>query len=427
MNQKLPIKILYVEDDINLNKEYQSFFERRCDELFVAYNGEEGFNSFLENKPDIIITDLRMPKLNGIDMIQKIRKLDKDILIIITTAFNEQDYLLEAINLGVSRYVLKPFNRKLLKQVIDETITFINIKKNEEYYKKITKDYYEIIDNNILSSRTDLKGVITYVSKAFSDASGYSKEELIGFSHNIVSHPEMDKNIYKNLWETIQQDKTWQGELKNKSKDGNYYWVKISINPIYDMEGIKIGYSSVTQNISDKKRLEELSIKDSLTNIYNRRYFNEKIVELLNISKRKDESICLLMIDIDYFKLYNDNYGHQKGDDVLIKVAKTLNSFMKRAGDYCFRVGGEEFAILFNSVNLHNSITFSNKIRTAIENLKIEHSHNKVSKYITISIGLYYKNAKEIDNDINFYKKADELLYKAKEEGRNKVVFNDKI
>lgn len=424
MAQDIKLKILYVEDDKNLREEYQKFFSKRCDILFLAFNGQEGFDSFLKNKPDIVITDITMPIMNGLEMIKKIREVDNSVPIIVTSAFNEQEYLLEAINQGVSRYILKPFNRKLLKQLIEETITFVNLKKQDEYYKNIIQEYYEIIDNNVISSRTDLNGIITYASKAFCQVCGYSEEELVGKYYNFLYHSDVSELFCNELWETISKNKTWKGEIKNITKDGQDYWIYATISPIYNKEGKKIAYSSIREDITAKKRLEELSIKDSLTNIYNRRYFNEKIVELLNTCKRRDESICLLIIDIDNFKLYNDSYGHQEGDNVLIKVASSLNSFMKRVTDYCFRIGGEEFAILFITEKPNNSISFSNKIRVAIENLKIEHNKNIVSKFVTISAGLYCKKANNIKNDTEFFKKADDLLYQAKESGRNKVVSN---
>ena len=416
------LKILYVEDDKVLNEQYQAFYERRCSELFVAFNGEEGLESFKQNKPDIVVTDIRMPTMDGLEMIQEIRKIDKNIPIVVTSAFNDQDYLLKAINQGVSRYVLKPFNRTLLRQIIDETIEFINLKKKEEYYKNITQEYYEIIDENVIGSRTDLDGIITYASKAFCKMSGYSKEELIGKNHNIVKYHDNPKEIYEQLWETIVANKQWEGELKNITKEGKIYWVKAKIYPLFDGDK-KIGYSSIRENITDKKLLEELSIKDGLTDIYNRRFYNTKVIEFLNISKRRDELVCFLMIDIDYFKLYNDNYGHQKGDEVLISVAKVLKSFIKRADDYCFRIGGEEFAILFISDETQNAIDFSNRIRVAIEDLKIEHEFNEVSDFITVSMGLYCQNATKIENSRTLFKKGDDLLYKSKESGRNKVSF----
>ncbi|MGB6327510.1 MAG: diguanylate cyclase [Halarcobacter sp.] len=424
MEQDIKLEILYVEDDKNLREEYQKFFSKRCDTLFLAFNGQEGFDSFLKNKPDIIITDITMPIMNGLEMIKKIREVDTSVPIIVTSAFNEQEYLLEAINQGVTRYILKPFNRKLLKQLVEETITFVNLKKRDEYYKNIIQEYHEIIDHNVISSRTNLDGIITYVSKAFCQVCGYSEEELLGKTHNILYHPDVSEPFCNELWETISKDNTWKGEIKNRTKDGQDYWIQATISPIYNKEGKKIAYSSIRENITAKKKLEELSIKDSLTNIYNRRYFNEKIVELLNTCKRGNESICLLIIDIDYFKLYNDTYGHQEGDKVLIKVSNSLNSSMQRATDYCFRIGGEEFAILFITEKPDNSISFSNQIREKVENLKIEHSKNTVSKFVTISAGLYCEQANKIKNDMELFKKADDLLYQAKESGRNKVVSN---
>lgn len=94
--------------------------------------------------------------------------------------------------------------------------------------------YIEIVDENIISATTDLRGNILYVSKAFCKVSQYKKEELIGKSHSIVKHEDMDNKVYKQLWETISKDKIWKGEIKNKAKDGSVFWVKVIISPIYD-------------------------------------------------------------------------------------------------------------------------------------------------------------------------------------------------
>jgi diguanylate cyclase (GGDEF)-like protein len=129
-------------------------------------------------------------------------------------------------------------------------------------------------------------------------------------------------------------------------------------------------------------------------------------------------------MDIDHFKQYNDTYGHQMGDDVLIKVAKCLQDSLHRADDYCFRLGGEEFGLLFKSENMQSANIFSDKVRSNIEKLKIEHKHNSASEYVTASMGLICKNANDIQDMDEMYKKADELLYKAKESGRNRVCYN---
>ncbi len=115
----------------------------------------------------------------------------------------------------------------------------------------------QALDKYVITSTTDLRGRITDVSQAFCDISGYSKEELIGASHRIVRHPDMDSRLYEDLWTTIKADKTWVGEIKNRCKDGNFYWVHASIEPLYDHEGKKIGYSAVREDITNQKLLEE--------------------------------------------------------------------------------------------------------------------------------------------------------------------------
>ncbi len=129
-------------------------------------------------------------------------------------------------------------------------------------------------------------------------------------------------------------------------------------------------------------------------------------------------------MDIDHFKQYNDNYGHQKGDEVLIDVAKVLKEYMKRADDYCFRLGGEEFGLLYKSNDISKSKEFALKILNGIENMKIKHKYNSVSDYITVSMGASCQEASDISNVDNLYKTTDDLLYKSKKEGRNRVSFN---
>ena len=170
--------------------------------------------------------------------------------------------------------------------------------------------------------------------------------------------------------------------------------------------------------------IEEISITDGLTNIYNRRHFNEIFPKIINSAKRNDELVCFLLLDIDHFKLYNDNYGHQAGDDVLVKFASCLKENLKRADDLAFRLGGEEFGIIYKAEDKEKALEFANKLKNHIENLAIPHEYNSASRYITAFLGLICKNAKDIKNIDEIYKEADDLLYKSKLNGRNKVSIN---
>ncbi len=114
--------------------------------------------------------------------------------------------------------------------------------------------------NRPIISRTDLKGIITFVNSAFCKLAGYDKKELIGKPHNIIRHPDMPKAAFKDLWETIERNEDWRGFVKNLRKDGKYYWVEAAIQPVFDEDGNKIGYISARKPVSkqDKERYEQL-------------------------------------------------------------------------------------------------------------------------------------------------------------------------
>lgn len=312
---------------------------------------------------------------------------------------------------GIILFIFINANLKLTKE----------IRKREEIEKRL-KSFNELIDENIISSSTDLRGYITDVSNAFCRISKYSREELIGKNQNIVRHPDMSSEVYKELWKTIGSNKIWEGEIKDRAKDGTDYWIHIKITPKFDEFNNKIGYISIKQDITDKKIIEEISITDGLTNLYNQRYFNDFSQKFINSAKRENHFISFLIIDVDYFKQYNDTYGHLMGDNVLKKVATALKDYSSRSDDYCFRLGGEEFGILFKSKNQEKAFQFAKMILENIENLKIEHKSSIVSKYITVSMGLFSDYSKNIIDIDDIYKKADKMLYLAKETGRNRVI-----
>ena len=294
-------------------------------------------------------------------------------------------------------------NRELMKNKIDEN-----------------KTYLEIINDYLITTKVDRNGKILDVSDKFSKVCGYSKEELIGKNHNIFRHPETTKEFYQAIWQDVYNGKTWQGELKNIKKDGSIYFVHAKISPLYKGNKI-IGYASVAIDITDKKRVEEMSITDELTNIYNRRFFNQVIEKELARAKRDNKLIGLAIIDIDYFKQYNDTYGHNKGDKALVSVANTLQVSVNRSSDYCFRLGGEEFGIIVSDLDEKQFKNILEKVRTNIEDLHIPHSSSLVNENVTISIGAVVSNPNDITIK-KLYKLADKQLYKSKDEGRNKVL-----
>lgn len=314
------------------------------------------------------------------------------------------------VNTSIS---LMPEKKRLLFNTSDVT--------KLKYAERKIAQYVAIMNTNIISSSTDLEGNILEVSDALCKLTGYTKEEFIGKKHNFLKHWDTNDVTYKTMWKTISQNDTWIGELKNFKKDGSAFWVHATIFPIFNDKEIKIGYMAIRQDITDKKHIEKLSITDDLTKLYNRRYFNTIFEQELRRVQRDNRSITLFMLDVDHFKLYNDTYGHQEGDYVLAKVGHILKEFANRAGDYAFRLGGEEFGMLYLSEDIKKAKEHATNITKAIENLQIPHANNTASNFVTVSIGVAYKDPQTNYTPNEMYKIADDCLYKAKENGRNNV------
>jgi len=284
-------------------------------------------------------------------------------------------------------------------------------KLNETLLK--TERQLKIIDQYVIYSQTDLNGVITAVSDAFCDFSGFKREELIGKNHNIVKSGETAVDVFQNLWGVISEDKTWEGEFINQKKQGKIYYTAVKISPEFNQNGDKIGYIGFFQDITDKIIIKKLAETDHLTKLYNRQKVDRCLDSEYENSLNSQKELSLMMLDIDHFKAVNDTYGHQIGDNVLVDISNILQN-NTRKDDIVGRFGGEEFIIILPNTNVEEAKEIAEKLRKIIENNEFPTVGQK-----TISIGVSsYKDNLSLNDLI---KNADEALYKAKNNGRNRV------
>ena len=284
-----------------------------------------------------------------------------------------------------------------------------------EYRKSKLKleEYIAIIDANVIISTTDLEGVITEVSEAFCAISGYSKEELLGKNHNIVRHTDVPPALYAAMWEALKRGQTWHGEMKNRHKNGSEYWVDATISPRFDDVGMIVGYTAIRQDITDKKRIEELSITDTLTRLYNRLKLDELLRLHVSTASRHATPFSVIMLDIDKFKSVNDTYGHQVGDTLLQEIASVLKTNI-RLEDVLGRWGGEEFLILLPNMTCEGALLLAEKLRLAIETYSFSTVGSRTSSF---GVASYTQS----DDTKTIVGRADEALYRAKANGRNRV------
>lgn len=412
------IVVLYVEDEKLIRKEVEYYLSKYLKKIYIASNGEEALEIYNNIKPDIVITDIQMPKMNGIEMLKVMNP--KTIPVIITTAHSDMDYFLDAVELKVDKFLVKPLN---LIEIIENIQTLVSRTRLQQRLIENNK-LLEIIDENVLITITDKNGLIVDASDAFCDLVEYSKDELLGNTHSIIKHEDNKDDFYKSMWSIINKGEVYKTEIKNRKKSKDVFWAKLTITPLIH-EGKIENYIAIRQDVTNKKKLEQLAIHDEMTKLYNRRYLNEVIEKEIRRIKRENSTLSFVTIDIDYFKRYNDFYGHPEGDVVLLKVANILKESAKRATDYIFRMGGEEFGIIFSDTNKEKSLAFMEEIVKAVCDLKIEHKGSVCSPYLTISAGLVVQSSQYLESFKKTYKYSDEALYLAKKNGKNQVVLSD--
>ena len=294
------------------------------------------------------------------------------------------------------------FKKPTILVVDDMTTTLLLLHDllKDTYEVKIAKSGTKALE--ILESPNDIDLILLDVEMP--DINGYDVCKRIKNNETIKNIP-----IIFITGRTSQEDEEYGlnlGAIDYITKPFNKAIVKLRIKNYLDLK-IK------------NDMLEKLSMYDGLTNIRNRRFFDETFEKTFSEIKRDKKSLAVLMIDIDFFKPYNDNYGHGQGDETLRKVAKALEKTIKRASDFVARYGGEEFVILLKDINKDGVEAVANNLLNAIRELKITHEFSKIENYVTVSIGVSFYNSSSDITKLELLLKADETLYNVKNSGRN--------
>jgi len=283
-----------------------------------------------------------------------------------------------------------------------------------------------LIDQNILMAKFDTHGVVLDISSKLCRFLGVSKQEVIGQKSHFFIHDDTCDVQPEDILITASTGTTWEGELCIQSSDQQLKWIHSAVHPELDADYNVCSYTNIIQDISDRKAIEELSITDPLTKLYNRRHFEQVLDQELRLAARNKSAVTLAIIDIDYFKKYNDCYGHPAGDQALIQVAQIFSQSLNRPNDYVFRLGGEEFGFIFSDFNREQTLHFLNNIKAQVEQLNITHAESDIREHMTISIGAHIScNDHRLDSN-QLYIKADEALYQAKL-NRNQVIVTNHV
>lgn len=423
--------------------------ERKKIHFSVVSTAEDGFKALEDKKADILVINAATAKyyinILGYDdlKIAYKTKLSLDLRIAIRKDMPKE--VISIINKSIGLISEKEINdifykwtEVTVKKEIDwsfvgyilvvgfSIVLFLvyNTKRLEKMVRKQTfklESAVELFNKYVISVKLDLSSNILSVNEAFCERSGYSKDELIGIPFISIIDADESKETIEKIKSSLKLTDIYQNEIKYIKKDGGYFWAKTILAP-QSNDDVIYEYNAIMQDTTDKKLVEQLAITDALTNIYNRRYFNTILEDIIK-NKKDSRLFCLIIIDIDNFKNYNDTYGHQEGDTALVKVTSTLEKSFINSDSYCFRLGGEEFAIISMVEDEKQAIEITKKLQLNLQKLKIKHEYNK-TKFVTVSMGVVCKKIDMIKNKDEVFKEADDLLYKAKHNGRNQAFFN---
>jgi PAS domain S-box-containing protein len=368
------LKLLYVEDNTDAREMTTMILEDFFDSIVIAVDGEDGYEKFQSNDIDLIITDINMPKLNGIEMCEKIKLLDSDVSIIVLSAHNEDNFFMDSIKAGVNGYLLKPIDIDQLSSIIYRVIEKYKYITESKSNLHLLQEYEEATNHSSIVSKTNTKGIITFVNDAFCETSGYTREELIGVNHNIVRHPDNPKSVFQEMWHTIRDEKKlWKGIVRNRTKSGKSYYVDSIVMPILDLDG---------------KILEYISLRNDITDIMNP-------IKQLNSAIKNFQDPILIYMKLDKFDMLEEFYDHDTIEIIQEKATYYLQNRFSSIFEFdkIYQLGNGEYALLidYDKYFTHEN-EFVQTLKKYQEDIKEDKIDLEIIEYdIAVLISLVYE------------------------------------
>jgi diguanylate cyclase (GGDEF)-like protein len=416
-NSSANISILYIEDEEEIRDSLSRFINRFSKKLYIAKDGEEGLALYKEYNPDIVISDIKMPKMNGIEMSKYIKDINPEQPIIFTTAHSESSFFMEAIEMQVDGYILKPINLKLLKSKIESISKIIQLQNDLKKQQLLIQEVSSFQDNILILLDSEEK--LLFTNQKFLEFFASSSINEFNEMYNCLCDIFVDHKDFfypgsidwiREL-EILEDDKRVVSMLDRVSGIPKAFVV--NVKRIAKTKHTIITFSEVTNLAIKKREFETKAYRDELTGIYNRAKFNEELVTDIEIYHKDITPLSIIMFDIDHFKKFNDDYGHHVGDEVLIELSQIVLKKVRKT-DLFARWGGEEFVMLLQNTCIGGAKQLAESLRVTIENNLFKNSLK-----VTCSFGVAEFSSD--DNEKSFLKRVDEALYRAKDNGRNRV------
>ncbi|BAQ63404.1 diguanylate cyclase domain-containing protein [Geminocystis sp. NIES-3709] len=451
--------ILIVDDQPANLRVLSKMLESKNYKVKKAPDGESAIIAAQSNPPDLILLDILMPNMDGYEVCEKLKSdtKTKDIPVIFISALSDVFDKIKAFEVGGIDYITKPFQEEEVLARITSQLTIQTQRKLLEKERELLEKEQDNLRKEI-RQRKEAEAIL-YQSRALissilnASLDGIAALEAVrdpktgeieDFRCIVVnpvtaqifnSQPEnltgklvfkkfinkVKPQLFSSFIKVVETGKSLEQDIRYNYKNTQKWFHFIAVK-------LGDGFSVTVRDITVRKKLElklsKLATIDGLTGVYNRHFFDNTLAQEWQRCDRGNEPLSLILCDVDYFKPYNDIYGHQAGDKCLIKVAQIMDNIVKRSSDFLARYGGEEFAIILPNTPLEGAINIAEQIRKEIQDLKIPHKHSEISDYVTLSLGIASVIPSSQNSIESLIKMADNALYQAKENGRNQVKFS---
>ena len=412
--------ILYVDDDESYRELMKDILSMFFDNVIMAKDGVEALKLYKEFTPKIVITDINMPQMDGLQLIEEIQKVNLEVSFIILTGFIENKHLLKALELGINKYLIKPLNKEVFFERLYESIFDLEFINQFEVMQEEKELLTLVLELSPVFTVLERDGKIKYINNAFLNFLGYeSYEECIKKNENLYTFikNEMSNVVYKNYEE-------YERDALNFEENDKKVYIKDKSNILKAFQLTNKFYPNINTLVSvftdinnidkDNRELKKLSEIDTLTNLYNKYKFDNYFNDIYRKFQNKIYTdISLVMINIDNLTEINNLYGNHVGDKVIRSVANFIKINLG-SENFLARFGGEAFVIIFKNMNIEDAFKKSEKLRLSI--------NKQYKSKFTCSFGVTAFRHEDNGNDILV--RVNDAILKAKKGGKNLVIIS---
>ncbi|GGY77682.1 hypothetical protein GCM10011613_22820 [Cellvibrio zantedeschiae] len=435
-------RLLVVEDSPDTSDLIQRVLATNFD-IEVADDGAEGLKAWQARRHDLVLLDVALPTMNGHDILIEIQRADPNQPVVIMTAHASIDHAEELMLLGAVDFLPKPFRADQLRKVCDIAIhredylvsnaqfaeRVKTLEAREHEFRNLYESHHQLLDDLqsvVMELDEDLK--ICFLNRTWESLMGYPIEDSVGRSIEDFTSPDDAHQfaVFKEKITSAIHEKKTSTEIELCLRDVNdqKIWTQLKISRSTRSEQfstLTICLDNITERRKSQEQLKYLAMHDSLTGLHNRHHFESTLEQLSKDAWRSKRQHGLVYLDLDHFKVINDTFGHQKGDEVLREMSTMLARRVRKPDILC-RLGGDEFAVLLRNVTAQGAQDFAREIQKTIGEFSFQLQEQRINLGCSIGVTLIDGSAHTAEEH---FMRADIALYVAKGRGRNLIHLYD--